>query len=356
MHKLRFFWALIFILFPLIFSHCKGTTPENLKNESNPSVVSSSASTPEKPDSMASESMEIKSSTPHFTYLYLSPLAREEESESDMADLRQDFGGSVLILHEDGYVEIKNPEEAREQKNKSNFPDDNPCAPVREGEEPLSYGGGGGGESVDKLPKDITHWQGYGPNTALPGGCGIWSTVVCNRILGIVDSRQEVTKKEWDEIAKGIGADKDPSGKGGSSASGRAEYYTKLKKDYCVVNEKFPGTLVSYEKMDKKLKKGCDIKINLFRLMEDGNKQWGHVETITSVDAKNGKAHTNSWGSDATISGGSDVSFKHSKDGRNNRFGLPEGSRWPPKATDVTVEYVCKCNEMEEEAKKMKGK
>lgn len=187
-----------------------------------------------------------------------------------------------------------------------------------------------GGVGTNALPARDATWDGYGQ-----GGCGTWATAMCDRILGETEADSEVTKEEWNEIAGKI-----KQNNGGSKMSEQSKYYED--KGYCVEEKKFGGGDADYDEMVEKIDDSCDVKLFLFKRNADGTYTNGHVETVTGADAGNNTATTNSWGKEASVSGGSDGDFGHSEDGTG--FQDSEGNPlWPADSTEVWVQYVCEC-------------
>lgn len=189
------------------------------------------------------------------------------------------------------------------------------------------------GKGTDSLPGMDENWAGYGS-----GGCGTWATAMCNRILG--KSEGEVTQGEWNDIANGIGQDAN----GGSRMSNQSKYYED--KGYCVSESKFGGSEADYQEMEDQIDDECDVKLFFWTRNADGSFTNGHVETVTSADAESGSCTTNSWGHEATVSGGNDGGFDHSRDGTAFRDGAGN-ELWPAGSTEVWVQYVCECSVLE---------
>lgn len=196
-----------------------------------------------------------------------------------------------------------------------------------------------GGKGTNLLPVMDESWAG-----SQTGGCGTWATAMCNRILGIEDAGSEVDKDEWNKIAGGIGQ----NATGGSKQSDQSKYYED--QGYCVHDKGFSGSSDDYAEMVERINQGCDVKLFFWKRNADGTYSNGHVETVTEADANAKTAKTNSWGKDATVSGGSDGGFDHSLDGTQFQDG--DGNEmWPAGATEVRVSYVCECGFFEGVAK-----
>lgn len=186
------------------------------------------------------------------------------------------------------------------------------------------------GAGTNALPERDETWDGYGE-----GGCGTWATAMCDRILGETSADEEVTKEEWNRIAEKI-----KQKNGGSKMSEQSKYYED--KGYCVEEKKFGGSDADYDEMVEKIDDSCDVKLFFFKRNADGTYSNGHVETVTEADASENSATTNSWGKEASVSGGSDGDFDHSEDGES--FKDSEGNKlWPADSTEVWVQYVCEC-------------
>lgn len=259
---------------------------------------------------------------------------------ADDAGFQSVYGGSTLVIddsdpedpallcwHDDAGVEEKLVEYDQ--------PNEITCASpgADTGSDPEATASGPAGTST--VPHMDKTWSG-----SQNGGCGTWATAVCNRILGDTPAGSPVSNDEWNKIA--IGIKQDPN-TGGSYATDVAAYYRE--KGYCVETKDFGGSSDDYDAMSDKLNKdNCDVKLSFHRRLANGTYTNGHVETVTGVTHTG--AVTNSWGNDGYVQGGSDGGFSHSLDGKN--FKDKNGNRlWPPNATQVTVQYVCKCGTFE---------
>lgn len=194
----------------------------------------------------------------------------------------------------------------------------------------------GTGRGYVSAPMTDSTWQG-----STGGGCGTFATAVCNRILQLTPPDQAITKDEWNGIATAIKQDAD----GGSSTSDQMQYY-KDKGGYCAHYSRFDGDGQDYNYIATHIDR-CDLKLSFGRKSADG-KSWedSHVETITSVDYMNKSMVTNSWGYQATITGGYENNFNHSRDGMNQAFHQADGSKlWPASTTGVWLETICPCNQ-----------
>jgi hypothetical protein len=168
------------------------------------------------------------------------------------------------------------------------------------------------------------------------GGCGTWSTAVCNRILGETDRNKPVDQVEWNEVARGIRQRPDSdSARAGQTAPFDIDRYYK-DKGYCVETKLYGGSSDERKELgDKFVRDHCDVKLAFYRFNPGPPPSLtnGHVETVTGITARG--IQTNSWGTDAYVQGGSNGGFSHS----NPAF----AGNWPPNQTRVYVSYVCKC-------------
>lgn len=169
---------------------------------------------------------------------------------------------------------------------------------------------------------------------ASSGGCGTWSTAMCNRILGRTTG--EVTRDEWNEIAGAIGQ----NATGGATITTQGTYYEGL--DYCVQMKKFNSG--DYSEIQEKLDQNCDVKLFFWKREAGETYTNGHTETVTA--ATSSSATTNSWGQSATVSGGSDGSFSHTGGAFSD-----SATKWPADSTEVWVQYICECSVFESFAK-----
>ncbi len=176
------------------------------------------------------------------------------------------------------------------------------------------------------LPTGMTaDWSG-----ANSGGCGTWSTAMCNRVLG--RTAGEVTQDEWNAIATAIGQ----SAAGGANMTGQGTYYEG--QGYCVQAKKFNQG--DYAEIQEKLDAGCDVKLFFWKREAGDTYANGHTETVTAATSTS--ATTNSWGQSATVSGGSDGGFSHTGGAFND-----SSTKWPAGSTEVWVQYVCECSAFE---------
>ena len=174
----------------------------------------------------------------------------------------------------------------------------------------------------------------YGWRGATSGGCGVWATAMCNRILGSTPPTRQVDETEWNGLADALSL----SASGGTTSAAEMAYYRA--RGWCVEDKKFHGTAGDYAELSTRFQDDhCDVKFDYFRRVGDHYAN-GHVETVTGVSGTS--ATTNSWGHEAMITGGSDGHFRHSGDGV--WMTEDDGSRlWPDDETDVWVTYVCEC-------------
>lgn len=181
---------------------------------------------------------------------------------------------------------------------------------------------------TNPLPPEQSTWRG-----AETGGCGVWSSAMCDRRLGTTDPTTQVVQGEWNAIADVIKLTPD----GGSTAPNRAAYYRA--QGYCVIDKRFDGTEEDYLEIADNLDT-CDVKLHFYRRTATGY-AFGHVETVTAAGARS--VTTNSWGRPAAIEGGSAGGFGHWQDGK--RWMEDDGDpTYPPDSTEVMVTFVCPCN------------
>lgn len=195
-----------------------------------------------------------------------------------------------------------------------------------------------GQPGTNPWPSGADGWAGVPQG----GGCGVWATAMCNRILGVSSATRPPDEAEWDAIAAAIQMKED----GGSNRIDRANYYRD--RGYCVSMERFDGDADDYETLVEKVQSGsCDVKLAWGRRTLDGEYVNGHTEVVTG--ATSSAILTNSWGHVGILEGGSAGGFKHNGEGR--WFPADEtdgGVLWPPGSTEVTVSYVCPCTFFEE--------
>jgi hypothetical protein len=294
--------------------------------------------------------------TSAIEYLYLPAEQPSQAVSPQMSRLVDEFGGRIVVSHHtcEGFTDLAAPVDysgIAGVMDELAGPAPDVCAvPAAEGYDlPPTFAG----PLPDvKMPKGDSTWKGYGG-----GGCGTWATLVCDRILGDQPANQAVDKDEWNKVADAI----KQTPEGGSTPQDRAKYYTD--KGYCAQNKRYDGTAAEIKEMKKRLDDDkCDVKADFYRMVDGVDaqgkptkeKMYGHVETVTKVDATYSNIHTNSFGVDASFSGGSYSHFSHSRDGASGAFGLKEDPnlrRWPGASTEVWVEYVCKCDKFDKEAK-----
>ncbi len=220
-----------------------------------------------------------------------------------------------------------------EKLAEGNLPDAFECAAFS-GPGPGIGGGLAGGFAP---PPGFSDWQGV----AEGGGCGAWSTMMCNRVLGITDPATPPTQAEYDEVAAGIAQ----ASNGGSRSIDITAYYRK--KGYCIGYESFGGSAVDYAFVSANKAAGCDVKVFVSRREEkgeNGKERYSntHIETVVEVGADS--FTTNSWGEAGVIKGGSKGGFSHSLDGAKYTDNQGRAQKWPPGSTEVFLISVCPCD------------
>jgi hypothetical protein len=196
------------------------------------------------------------------------------------------------------------------------------CIPANPEDLPATATGGPPGTA--RLPGN---YPSVGFNGSAKGGCGTWSTAVCNRVLGETDGGKAVDQAEWNEIAKAIGQDAN----GASRPAAVDAYYRD--KGFCVQTKKYDGSTADQTELNNKLvTERCDVKLLFYTTNPTPPPALinGHRETVTGVSAQG--IQTNSWGQDGLVKGGSSGGFSHS------RYPV-----YPANGTTVFVSYVCKC-------------
>jgi hypothetical protein len=248
-------------------------------------------------------------SHPHFQDLYGGTTVVFDATDPD----KPRFAGSY-------------PDSAIASELKQNhWPDFIQCIPATGDHQTVSVGGPPGTTS---LPGN---YPSPGFDGSRGGGCGTWSTAVCNRILGDTDPNKPVDQVEWNGIAKGI--KQDPNG--GSLPQNIDKYYRD--KGYCVETKVYGGTTADQSELGKKfVSDHCDVKLAFLAANPTPPPAFinGHVETVTGITSRG--IQTNSWGTDGYVQGGTNGGFSHS----NPHF----AGLWPPGSTAVIVSYVCKCS------------
>lgn len=311
------------------------------------STDSDSASETGTEESDAGDSEDTGSSAvPGFSssvsYLYIPTVENHlenghEEPPLSVIDLILYAGGRMIALegsdttyNSSDELPLVDDGDISSAKEENKVPDTFDCVmPQNPGTGTITTGGAG----TNVLPTGMdASWAGYGQ-----GGCSTWATAMCNRILGVTDADSQVDQGEWNGIAGAIGQDAN----GGSSASNQAKYYEDL--GYCVEEKKFAGSAADYQEMEDKVNDNCDVKIFVWTRNSDGTYSNGHVETVTNADGESQSATTNSWGTDATVTGGNDGNFNHSQDGSTFQDGAGN-PLWPANGTEVWVHYVCECS------------
>lgn len=295
-------------------------------------------------DQIAESDVVIPSPGSDVGYLYVAPYDGSEPDPLGVFDLQNYYADRILILDSDKSFPIDWENAATIPadfalddisgiKELDGNPDAYDCVLSSTAPESETFTTDGAGTNT--LPTMDESWKGYGQ-----GGCGTWSTAMCNRILGLTDPDTEVTGDEWNGIADGIGQ----NDSGGSKMSDQSKYYED--KGYCVNEKKFGGSEADYQEMADEINDSCDVKLFFWTRNADGSFSNGHVETVTSADAGSRSCTTNSWGEEATVSGGNDGGFDHSRDGSAFQDALGN-ELWPAGATEVWVSYVCECSVLE---------
>ncbi len=197
-----------------------------------------------------------------------------------------------------------------------------------------------GTDGYDTVPFDIELTTGTEkiPDNVDAGGCGVWATAMCDRILGLRNGA--VTQGEINSIAQEL-----ETQDRATEVDNISRYYTS--RGYCVTKERFGGSAADYQKVADKLGQGCDIKLFFGKWSGQGDEKIyenGHGETVVGADANDNTITTNSWGSQATIRGGSDGGFDHSGDVEGGLRLEGEPELWPETHTYVSVQYVCTCD------------
>ena len=328
----------IFCLIPLWLSACPGTF-----------VPNDEASTTDDDTTETSSTDDVASFSTNDEYLFVT-------DNGDFVDPSEFPSMYALMEMAYGFIKAFDParhypidwegddipplvthEEVEEMMLENDQPNEYACAiPADSTDSPVFTTDGAG---TNALPERDESWVG-----SANGGCGTWATAMCNRILGVTDSDDEVSRDEWNDIAGDIGQNEG----GGSKMSDQSKYYEDL--GYCVNSKKFSGSAEDYAEMVEKTDNQCDVKLFFWKRNADGTYTNGHVETVTEADADAETATTNSWGNEGTISGGDSGGFDHSLDG--TQFQDAEGNElWPAGSTEVWVSYVCECGFFEGIAK-----
>ena len=268
---------------------------------------------------------------------FLSVAAPTRTSDDQVLPFQERYGGKTLVLDlavpgEPRVIGAFDDAAMKAQYETYGFPDWLSCMPSAEGDFPAGVGGPAG---TRRLPGN---YPGPGFEGSRAGGCGTWSTAICNRILGDTDPDAPVDQIEWNEIARDIkqGVDADPQRAGGSSVQDRDAYYRD--KGYCVETKRYGGSPADRQELSQKVvDEKCDVKLQFAQINPAPPPAPrfinGHVEIVTGITARG--IQTNSWGHDGYIQGGADGGFTHSDPS--------SASLWPPNQTRVTVSYVCKC-------------
>jgi hypothetical protein len=240
---------------------------------------------------------------------------------------QQKYGGQTVVLdfaREEKPVLLGAYDEATAYSTYAqSVPPLQPCQLPKPGEIPPAATGGPKGTS--RMPSSYSE----GGFSGSAGGCGTWSTAVCNRILGESDPNAPVDQVEWNDIARAIG--QDPT-TGGSSIARRDAYYRD--KGYCVETRRFTGSLADQNELSQKVvSEKCDVKLSFYTGTPGPPSTLanGHVETVTGITAQG--IQTNSWGTDGYVRIGTNGGVSH--------------SRYPiyvPANSTVYVSYVCKCS------------
>jgi hypothetical protein len=300
-----------------------------------------------------------------LSFHYIAPIERSGSPTNATENMQAEFGGRVVVLKNNRLQSVIEKENVPYYLDEFNIPDYQECELAQDGsfERPIVFNPRpvinlprvegpvlttpirnfdrrtfSKPAGMDLLPRMDASWSGSGN-----GGCGTWSTMMCNRILGKVNKNTAPTRREWNTTARGINQDRN----GGSTTTGRSNYYERA--GYCASFKKFDGNRASYQEMAKKKKQGCDVKLAFWRKTRDGRYVDGHVEVVTSVNLRGRpSATTNSWGKRATVQGGSNGGFSHSEDRRGGHF---RGGTWPAGSTYTRVEYYCKCSTLQSLAK-----
>jgi hypothetical protein len=239
---------------------------------------------------------------------------------------------------------------------------------------------GAQGGSTQGMPADY----GAGYRGSATGGCDVWATLMCNRVLGIDGDgdgnvNEPVDAGEWNGVSQGSDnngdgdttdpgetAGVDENGDGNTSPAENVRYYEQF--GYTVTYRLLNGA-ADYAQIATDKAAGADVKLIFARRLPvddngdgvpdpqpDANGDGvpdthdrGHAETVTGTVDSNGDGTadgvtTNSWGQPATISGGGGGGFTHSEgdgaadgDGTGDNWGA---GFWPAGGTDVWVKTV----------------
>jgi hypothetical protein len=216
------------------------------------------------------------------------------------------------------------------------------------------------GSAVQPLPPGFDKNPDAGWKGTNKGGCGVWATLMCNRILGVDGEgdgklSEPADKDEWNKTACGddrngdhdtqdpgetAGVDED--GDGATTMSDEARYYRQ--RGYGVSLSDFGGSASDYADLKEAKDRGCDVKLVFagYHTFPDGHREHfsGHVETVTDVDTQTNTATTNSWGQSAQVSGGSNGGFSHSEADGMGHDNFRQNT-WPRDSTQVYVQKIC---------------
>ncbi len=193
------------------------------------------------------------------------------------------------------------------------------------------------------IPPDWAIQKPKSLNTG-PNGCGIWATMVCNRVLGY--NKGPATQQEWDTTYRDLGSAL------GITPLVLINNYYQQKHGLCSYYRVVPGCCTDYAEIRGRIGQHCGVQLYMARKIS----AWfslgypfvspePHEETVVYAqgDDQTGQcfATTNSWGRLAKISGGTFSSFSHEL---NRNFGQNGDLNWQPDGTDLWVNYVCDCN------------
>jgi hypothetical protein len=205
-------------------------------------------------------------------------------------------------------------------------------------------------ELIAKIPPSLQDkWVTIGKGVKLgPNGCGVFSAAVCNRKLGITPyvNSNTISQDEWEELRSRLGS---KYLNGSTPLLFAARYYGTY--GYCTEYKTVHGTCAEYAEMKQKLADGCDVKFYFAQHISSWFSSFStltsiggmHIETVVDASADEKTpgacfATTNSWGHHATVSGGTDGDFIHSRNKSSFK------SAWPPNCSTLWVDYTCKCD------------